>query len=143
MWEWVAAEQLASLPLPSAAANDCYCWAKATYHHMDELCKLTCSPCRDGVAPFDQPEIDRYIERLGCNWKVVRAHHLEKHYAFSDFVQALAFTNKLGALAEEVGHHPDIHLGWGKVNITVWTHKIDGLSEADFVFAAKADKLSA
>ncbi|MHC4798008.1 MAG: 4a-hydroxytetrahydrobiopterin dehydratase, partial [Planctomycetota bacterium] len=72
---------------------------------------------------------------------VVDQHHLEKEFKFKNFLQALEFTNRVGALAEEQGHHPDIHLAWGKAKITVWTHKIDGLTESDFVFAAKADAL--
>jgi len=70
---------------------------------------------------------------------VVREHHLVKEFEFEDFKEALAFTNKVGALAEELGHHPDIHLAWGKVRLILWTHKIDGLAEADFIFAAKVE----
>jgi len=73
---------------------------------------------------------------------VVGEHHLEKEYQFKNFAQALAFTNKVGELAEAQGHHPDIYLAWGKVKITIWTHKINGLTESDFVLAAKADKLT-
>ena len=69
-------------------------------------------------------------------------HHLEKEYRFPDFRQALAFTNRIGELAEEVNHHPDIFLTWGRVRVELWTHKIDGLNEADFVWAAKADRLA-
>ncbi len=72
---------------------------------------------------------------------MVNEHHLERTFTFPDFLQALAFTNKVGALAEEQGHHPDIALAWGKVGITIWTHKIDGLTESDFVLAAKIDRL--
>ena len=80
-------------------------------------------------------------EELGNGWGVVDGHHLEKTYRFANFVEALAFTNRVGALAEEVNHHPNIELGWGRVKLLVWTHKIDGLNEADFVWAAKADRL--
>ena len=86
-------------------------------------------------------EIEQYLRRLAGDWTVIDGHHLEKEYRFDDFVSALAFTNKLGAVAESEGHHPDIYLTWGKVRLQIWTHKIDGLSEADFVLAAKADKL--
>ena len=79
--------------------------------------------------------------QLGNGWQVIDGHHLEKEYSFKNFAEALAFTNKVGALAEEIFHHPDIFLAWGKVKITIWTHKIDGLNEADFIFAAKADGL--
>ncbi len=81
------------------------------------------------------------LEKLGNRWQVVDEHHLEKEYKFKDFRQALDFTNKVGELAEAQGHHPDIYLAWGRVKLTVWTHKIDGLTESDFVFAAKADRL--
>ena len=80
---------------------------------------------------------------LGGGWQVVAEHHLQKEYKFKDFREALAFTNKVGALAEAQQHHPDIYLAWGKVKLTVWTHKIDGLTESDFVMAAKSDKLLA
>ncbi len=72
---------------------------------------------------------------------MVDEHHLEKEYAFDDFRHALDFTNRVGELAERQGHHPDVYLAWGKVKLTLWTHKIDGLTESDFVFAAKAEEL--
>ncbi|HEX5133458.1 MAG TPA: 4a-hydroxytetrahydrobiopterin dehydratase [Candidatus Krumholzibacteria bacterium] len=78
-------------------------------------------------------------QKLGGGWKVVDEHHLEKSYEFADFATALAFTNRVGAIAEAEGHHPDIHLAWGRVGLTIWTHKIDGLTESDFILAAKAD----
>jgi 4a-hydroxytetrahydrobiopterin dehydratase len=92
------------------------------------------------VPPLGREEIESYLDDLGGDWSVVEDHHLEKEYRFPDFAQALAFTNRVGELAEQVGHHPDIYLAWGKVRLTIWTHKIDGLNEADFVFAAKADR---
>ena len=79
--------------------------------------------------------------QLSPGWQVVHEHHLEKEYPFKNFREALAFTNKVGELAETQGHHPDIYLAWGKTKLTIWTHKIDGLTESDFVFAAKADRL--
>lgn len=84
-------------------------------------------------------EIETYLADLGGGWQVVDDHHLEKEYTFKNFREALDFTNRVGELAESVGHHPDILLAWGRVKLTVWTHKIDGLFSADFVFAAKAD----
>jgi 4a-hydroxytetrahydrobiopterin dehydratase len=84
-------------------------------------------------------EIETYLADLGGGWQVVDDHHLEKEYRFKNFREALDFTNRVGELAESVGHHPDILLAWGRVKLTVWTHKIDGLFSADFVFAAKAD----
>jgi len=80
-------------------------------------------------------------DELGNGWQLVDNHHLEKSYKFADFREALEFTNKVGKLAEEQGHHPDIHLSWGKVKLVLWTHKIDGLTESDFILAAKADTL--
>ena len=86
-------------------------------------------------------ELEKLQAELGNDWQVIDDHHLEKEYSFKNFAEALEFTNKVGALAEEIFHHPDIFLTWGKVKISIWTHKIDGLNEADFIFAAKADGL--
>ena len=80
-------------------------------------------------------------DKLGPDWKVVAEHHLEREYKFKDFKEALQFTNRVGELAEKENHHPDIHLSWGKVELTLWTHKINGLAESDFVMAAKIDEL--
>jgi len=104
-----------------------------------ELAAKTCIPCRGGVPPLQGDEIQKLLGQLGGDWKVIENHHLQKDYAFKNFAEALAYTNRVGAMAEEQGHHPDIYLAWGKVGITVWTHKIDGLTESDFVFAAKCD----
>jgi 4a-hydroxytetrahydrobiopterin dehydratase len=105
-----------------------------------DLASMECVPCRGGVPPLTHEEAEGYLADLGNGWRVVDDHQLEKEYRFKDFEEALAFTNRVGALAEDVGHHPDVHLAWGKVGLTIWTHKIDGLNEADFVFAAKADR---
>lgn len=78
---------------------------------------------------------------LNPGWQIVSEHHLEREFKFKDFREALSFTNRVGELAEAQGHHPDIYLSWGKVKVTIWTHKIDGLTESDFVLAAKLDKL--
>lgn len=85
-------------------------------------------------------KLDDLLEKLKNDWKIIKEHHLEKEYSFKDFKEALNFTIKVGELAENQGHHPDIFLAWGKVKLTIWTHKIDGLTESDFIFAAKADK---
>lgn len=98
-----------------------------------------CIPCRGGVPPLRGDELRSLEDELGNGWHVVGEHHLEKSFDFPDFASALAFTNAVGAVAEEEGHHPDIHLAWGKVRITLWTHKIDGLTRSDFVLAAKID----
>lgn len=107
---------------------------------MSELAKMECIPCKGGVPPLKGRELTRLSGLLGNGWKTVKGHHLEKKYDFPDFRQALEFTNRVGELAEQQGHHPDIYLAWGKVVLTIWTHKIDGLTESDFIFAAKADQ---
>ena len=97
-------------------------------------------PVAAASRPSPPPNARPLLAELGHGWRVVDGHHLEKEYAFPDFATALAFTNRVGAVAEAEGHHPDIHLAWGKVRLTVWTHKIDGLTESDFIFAAKAER---
>ena len=79
--------------------------------------------------------------KLGGNWNVIEEHHLEKEFKFKNFRDALDFTNKVGEIAEQQGHHPDIYLAWGKVRVTIWTHKVEGLTESDFVLAAKIDEI--
>lgn len=105
-----------------------------------ELAAKQCVPCRGGVPPLPPAETEKLLQKLGGGWRVVENHHLEKTYTFDDFASALEFTNAVGQIAEEQGHHPDIFLSWGKVKLTIWTHKIDGLTESDFVLAAKADR---
>ena len=105
------------------------------------LAQKECVPCRGGVPPLKGDELRRLLSELGGGWKVVDGHHLEKVFKFADFREALAFTNRVGELAESQGHHPDLHLSWGRVGLTVHTHKIDGLTESDFIFAAKVDAL--
>lgn len=109
---------------------------------MSALSEKECVPCKGGVPPLKGPELAALAKELGGGWQVINEHHLEKEYKFKDFREALAFVNKVGELAEAQGHHPDIYLAWGKARLTVWTHKIDGLTESDFVLAAKADRLT-
>ena len=109
---------------------------------MSELADKICTPCRGGVPPLAGEELDALAAELAGGWQVIDGHHLEKEYRFPDFRRALDFTNLIGELAEEVNHHPNIFLTWGKVRVELWTHKIDGLNEADFVWAAKADRLA-
>ena len=104
-----------------------------------DLANKQCVPCRGGVPSLGATEVAELSLQLGGDWRALDGHHLEKDYQFRDFASALAFTNRVGALAEEQGHHPDIYLAWGKVGLKIWTHKIDGLTESDFIFAAKAD----
>ncbi|MGZ8868559.1 MAG: 4a-hydroxytetrahydrobiopterin dehydratase [Thermoanaerobaculia bacterium] len=86
-------------------------------------------------------ELRAVAAELGTGWRVVDEHHLEKEFRFPDFAEALSFTNAIGAIAEREGHHPDISLAWGKVVVTIWTHKIDGLTRSDFILAAKIDQV--
>ena len=107
---------------------------------MSQLAKKQCVPCRGGVPPIKGAELQSLQKQLPTDWIVVDEHHLEREYRFDDFRKALDFTIKVGEMAEEQDHHPDIYLTWGKVKVTIWTHKIDGLTESDFVYAAKADQ---
>ena len=107
---------------------------------MSDLAKKTCIPCKGGVPPLKGAKLDDLMEKLKNDWKIIEEHHLEKEYLFKNFKEALDFTIKVGELAENQDHHPDIFLTWGKVKVTIWTHKIDGLTESDFIFAAKAEK---
>lgn len=108
---------------------------------MSELASRTCVPCRGGVPPLGPEEVARLAGQLD-GWQAVENHHIHKEYSFPDFASALAFVNELGRIAEEQGHHPDIMLAWGKVAVTIWTHKIDGLTESDFILAAKYDQIT-
>jgi 4a-hydroxytetrahydrobiopterin dehydratase len=108
----------------------------------DSLADKKCVPCRGGTPSLGSERIAELREQLDPSWKVVDEHRLERDFELDDFRQALALTNEVGELAEDQGHHPEIRLGWGKVGLSVWTHKIDGLTESDFVFAAKVDRLA-
>lgn len=104
------------------------------------LAAKDCVPCKGGVAPLAGHELHTFHAQLGSDWHLVEDHHLTKGYKFKDFKEALAFTNEVGAIAEGENHHPDILTTYGNVEVTIWTHKIDGLCESDFVFAAKVEK---
>jgi 4a-hydroxytetrahydrobiopterin dehydratase len=105
---------------------------------MSELVSRKCVPCRGGVPPLKGEQIKPLIGQLD-GWTVVNEHHLTKTFDFANFVEALRFVNRVGEIAESEWHHPDIYLAWGKVRIDTWTHKIDGLTENDFILAAKLD----
>lgn len=111
-----------------------------TQETYKDLALRTCIPCRGGVPRLKGEALLRLHRELGRGWALIDDHHIEKTFKFPNFAAALAFTNAVGAIAEEQDHHPDIHLTWGAVTITVWTHKIDGLTESDFIFAAKAEE---
>ena len=103
------------------------------------LAEKSCVPCRGGVPPLKGEELDKLAAQV-AGWQVVDAHHLTRSYSFPDFRTALDFVNRVGAVAEREGHHPDVCLAWGKVDVKTWTHKIDGLTESDFILAAKIDE---
>jgi 4a-hydroxytetrahydrobiopterin dehydratase len=124
---------------PSLHISHCGC-----IRIMSELANKTCVPCRGGVPPLKGKELADLHRQLPewAHWKIVNEHHITRTFTFPDFKQALDFVNRVGRVAEEQGHHPDILLTWGKVEITLWTHKIDGLTESDFIMAARIDGLS-
>lgn len=104
------------------------------------LAEKECVPCKGGVPPLKASELQKLAVQLP-SWKVINEHHLSKEYIFPNFVTALSFVNKIGELAEKIGHHPDLYLTWGKTKVEIWTHKINGLTESDFILAAKIDAL--
>lgn len=106
---------------------------------MTNLAEKKCAACAAGGEPLKGPALKQFYQQLSKGWTVIDEHHLEKEYKFKNFRQALDFTNEIGNIAEQEGHHPDILLSWGKVKMTFWTHKINGLSESDFIMAAKCD----
>ena len=106
----------------------------------EQLADKKCVPCRGGTPPLKGKELEA-LHKSVPHWTVENEHHLKREYKFPDFVKALDFVNKVGAVAEEQGHHPDILLAWGKAEVTLWTHKINGLTESDFIMAAKIDRV--
>ena len=103
-----------------------------------ELASRECVPCKGGTPPLPEEKIQQLLGELN-EWTVQQEYHLTKSFEFPDFVKALACVNRIGEIAEQQGHHPDLYLAWGKVKMEVWTHKIHGLTESDFIFAAKVD----
>ena len=106
------------------------------------LAKKSCTPCERGSSPLKEDSLEKLYKQLSAGWKIIDGHHLEKEYQFKNFKEPLAFTNKIGAMAELEGHHPDILLQYGKVNIKLWTHTVGGLTENDFILAAKCDLIA-
>jgi len=107
---------------------------------MTNLSKKMCRPCQGGISPLKENEINQFLSKLN-GWQVVDMHHLLKDFTFADFKSALAFVNQVARVAEVENHHPELILSWGKVVVSIWTHKIDGLHENDFILAAKIDEL--
>ena len=108
---------------------------------MSDFASKSCVPCEGGVPPLTEAERAGLTPHLDDEWSVVDGHHLEREWSFPNFVSALVFTNASGTICEEQGHHADFELGWGRVKAKIWTHKIDGLTESDFVLAAKFDRI--
>jgi 4a-hydroxytetrahydrobiopterin dehydratase len=106
----------------------------------EELASMRCVPCKGGTPPLAGKELEDLAAQLP-DWRVIDGHHLERAFKLKDFRSALELANKIGALAEEQGHHPNLLVAWGKLVVTIWTHKINGLTESDFVLAAKIDRL--
>lgn len=107
---------------------------------MSSLTKKKCVPCEGGIPPLVEGEIEKNLSEIK-EWHAIDNHHIEKETTFPDFKSALSFVNKVGELAERENHHPNICFTWGKVEITIFTHKINGLHENDFILAAKIDEL--
>jgi 4a-hydroxytetrahydrobiopterin dehydratase len=106
-----------------------------------DLADRTCEPCRGGIPPLKHEEIEPLAKELGPYWRVVNDHHLERTFSFPDWKSALAFVNRISEPAEKMGHHPNVEFTWGSVTVKIYTHKIDGLHEADFILAARIDRL--
>jgi 4a-hydroxytetrahydrobiopterin dehydratase len=106
-----------------------------------DLAKRACVPCQGGVPPLKGRELQKLQRQLGGGWKVVDDHQLEKKFGFKTYRDSVSFVNRVADLAEEQNHHPEMLLGFDTVKVVLWTHKIDGLSESDFIFAAKTDQL--
>jgi len=111
---------------------------------MSSLDQKNCIPCKGGVLPFDISEIHKYLKQVD-GWNVKKNkdeyYFLEKDFKFENFLESHKFINSVGSLAEEQGHHPDIIFGWGYAKVQIFTHKIKGLVESDFILAAKIDKI--
>ena len=108
---------------------------------MSTLATGNCVPCRGDTPPLKGEKLQAFLHQLEDGWQLVDEHHLEKEYSFEGFRNALEFVKRVGEMCEDQGHHGDIYLAWGKVKFVVWTHKIDGLTTSDFIWAAKADQL--
>ena len=108
---------------------------------MSKLAAKNCVPCRGGVPPLKGDELLQYHKELPL-WRVVQEHHLARTFLFKDFRSSLDLANRIGEVAESEGHHPDLCVSWGKLAVTIHTHKINGLTESDFILAAKIDELA-
>ncbi|MBS0184980.1 MAG: 4a-hydroxytetrahydrobiopterin dehydratase [Proteobacteria bacterium] len=105
------------------------------------LSEHSCLPCQKGMTALKKNEADILLEELGKNWKIQEEGHLYKSFDFPNFMKAMDFSNQIASLAEKEGHHPNLKISWGKCEVEIWTHKLNGLSKSDFFLAAKIDKL--
>ena len=110
---------------------------------MSELAKKKCIPCKGDVPALNGHDVTLLLDKLGNGWSSINEHHLEKKYDFPNFRQALDFTSRVGELADQQGHHPDIYIFYNKVTIELWTHAIKGLFSNDFIMAAKIERIKA
>lgn len=106
---------------------------------MEDLRKKKCVPCTAEMTALKGKELEPLYLQLGEGWQIIEEHHLTKTFAFKTFKQALVFANAVGQIADEENHHPDLYVSWGKLVVKIWTHHIDGLSESDFILAAKIE----
>lgn len=105
------------------------------------LAEKTCVPCRGGVPPLTRAQFEPLLAELD-DWQVIDDRKIVKSFKFDNFIQAMGLANKIAEVAEEQGHHPDLLVRWGELRLDLWTHKIDGLSESDFILAAKIDRIA-
>ena len=108
---------------------------------MDNLSKKNCIPCKSGSIPLKGKHLSALMKDIDKDWRLIEEHHLEREFNFPNFQEAWNYLNKVAEMSEQQDHHPDLELSWGRVKVKIWTHKIDGLTESDFVFAAKCDDL--
>ena len=106
-----------------------------------DLSKKKCKPCEGGITPLNQQEVAVYKKHIKDDWEVTDNNKILKEFLFVNYKHVMDFVNKVAALAEEEGHHPVMHIYYGKVIVELWTHAINGLSENDFILASKIDKL--
>ena len=110
---------------------------------MSDFIQKHCKPCSATTPPLEKGDVQRFLKEIHPDWKSIKDKKIFREFQFKNFTIALDFVNLIGKIAEEEGHHPDIFLSWGKVRVEIWTHKIEALSENDFILAAKIDKVDA
>ncbi len=115
---------------------------KETMTGKKSLVERHCKPSKANMPPMKGEDLAQYRKQLGQGWNVIGEHHLEKEFQLKDWLEAVALTNTIADLADQEDHHPEVLLSYGKVKVTLWTHKIGGLSEYDFILAAKIDKVT-